>query len=216
MQDRPPVVPADLPALAQRVRGLLATAESRVVVGVTGAPGAGKSTLAAALVDAFGNDAVLCPMDGFHLSNHVLHELGRRDRKGAPDTFDAAGYAHLLGRIRDHAEDVYAPGFDRTLEEPVAASVRVAADVPIVVTEGNYLLVDDGSWARVRPLLDEVWYVEVDDDVRVERLVRRHEEFGKAPDAARRWATGSDERNAEVVRATRPRADVIVRTDVAP
>ena len=216
MPEHPPVVPADLPALAGRVRALHASAGRRVVVGITGAPGAGKSTLAAALVDVLGDGAVLCPMDGFHLSNTVLHQLGRRDRKGALDTFDGAGFAHLLARIRAHREDVYAPGFDRNLEEPVAASVRVPTDAAIVVTEGNYLLVDDGPWARIRPLLDEVWYVEVDDQVRVERLVRRHQDFGKAPDAALRWATGSDERNAHVVRATRARADVVVRTDRRP
>ena len=195
--------------LATRARDL--ARGGRAVLGLTGAPGAGKSTLAARLVETLAPHAVLVPMDGFHLADAELERLGRRGRKGAPDTFDAAGYAETLRRIRDQtSEPVYAPVFDRHLEAAVAGSVRVDPDVPLVVTEGNYLLLDDGPWRRVRPLLDEVWFVEVDDRVRVERLVRRHVAHGKPPDQARAWVLGSDEANARLVAGTRARADLVV------
>ncbi|KGM12706.1 nucleoside/nucleotide kinase family protein [Cellulomonas bogoriensis] len=188
-----------------------APAPARVVLGLAGPPGAGKSTLAARLVEAAAGRAVLVPMDGFHLAQVELERLGRTHRKGAPDTFDAAGYVALLRRLRAPGPDVvYAPEFDRALEEPVAGAIPVGPDVPLVVTEGNYLLLDDGPWAQVRPLLDECWYVDLDDVVRLDRLTARHVAFGKSPQAARRWATGPDEANARLVADTRARADVVV------
>ena len=174
-------------------------------------PGAGKSTLARQLADQLGNSAIYVPMDGFHLANHELIRLGRRDRKGAIDTFDAAGFVHLLSRL--HAADgevVYAPSFLREIEEPIAGWIPISPDIPLVITEGNYLLVPNGPWARVRALLDETWYVEVDEDLRVQRLIARHEAFGKSPSEARRWAMGSDQVNAEFIARTRGRADVVV------
>ena len=183
----------------------------RRLLGITGPPGSGKTTLAAALVAALGAHAVAVPMDGFHLAEAELLRLGRQDRKGAPDTFDAAGYAALLRRLRDPQEAlVYAPAFDRDLEEPVAGSVPVPADVPLVVTEGNYLLLEDDGWGAVRPLLDEVWYVDLDDAVRLQRLVARHVRHGRDPDAAAAWASGTDEANARRIAATRARADLLV------
>lgn len=192
----------------------LAAGGGRVLLGIAGAPGAGKSTLAAAVADAVGPAAVDVPMDGFHLAQAELERLGRADRKGAPDTFDADGFVALLRRMRDQRPGdalVYAPAFDRTLEEPVAGAIPVAADVPLVVVEGNYLLVPDGAWAGVRPLLDECWFVEVDDALRLDRLTARHAAHGKAPSAAYAWARGPDERNARLVAATRDRADAVVR-----
>ncbi|EXG79642.1 nucleoside/nucleotide kinase family protein [Cryptosporangium arvum] len=201
------MIPSDL---IDRAREL--AAGPRRVLGLTGAPGAGKSTLAAELVAALGPRAVLVPMDGFHLANAELIRLGRRDRKGAVDTFDAAGFAALLRRLRDPADElVYAPYFAREIEEPIACSLPVPADVPLVVTEGNYLLVDEGPWAAVRGLLDEVWYLEVDEDVRLERLVARHIAFGKEPAAARAWSHGTDQRNADLIASTRAHADRVVR-----
>jgi pantothenate kinase len=202
--------------LTERARRLVVPGERRIL-GITGPPGAGKSSLAAALVEALAPDAVLVAMDGFHLVNRELERLGRRDRKGAADTFDADGYVELLRRLRDPGEDpVYAPEFRREIEEPVACAVPVAREVPLVVTEGNYLLVDDGGWSGVRPLLDETWYLDPPEDVRLERLVARHVAYGKDPAAARAWALGSDQRNAELVASTRERADVVVRIAPAP
>ena len=150
-------------------------------------------------------------MDGFHLAGAELERLGRAQRKGAVDTFDAGGYVALLVRLRDASEPVvYAPEFRREIEEPIACAIAVGREVPLVVTEGNYLLVPDGEWARVRPLLDEAWYVEFDEQTRVRRLIDRHIAFGKAPDAAREWVLRSDQRNAELVETTRRRADLVV------
>jgi pantothenate kinase len=181
------------------------------VLGIAGLPGGGKSTLAEAVVERLAPLACYVPMDGFHLSNAELARLGRGDRKGAPDTFDAAGYVALLRRLRaGETETVYAPAYDRTLEEAVAAAVAVQAEVPLVVTEGNYLLLEEGAWSGVRPQLDEVWYVEADETRRLEQLLRRHISFGKTPQAAHAWVHGSDQRNAEVVARTRHRADLVV------
>jgi pantothenate kinase len=197
--------------LIERAQRLVEPGERRIL-GITGAPGSGKSTLASTLIAALAPQAVLVPMDGFHLANAQLVRLGRRDRKGAADTFDAAGYVALLRRLRDPAELlVYAPEFRRAIEEPIACAIPVPRDVPLVVTEGNYLLVDEDPWSSVRPLLDEAWFLEPDEEVRIERLVARHVEFGKPPAAARAWSLGTDQRNAELVQATRGRADLIVR-----
>jgi pantothenate kinase len=136
--------------------------------------------------------------------------LGRRDRKGAPDTFDADGYVALLARIRSAGTTVYAPTFDRRLEEPVAGSIAVPTGVPLVLTEGNYLLLPDPPWSGVREQLDAVWFVELDPEVRVERLVARHVRHGRSRAEAREWVLRSDERNAELVERTRDRADLVV------
>ena len=199
------------PALLERARRL-ADAGGRRLLGITGPPGAGKSTIAEALAQALGDTARLVGMDGFHLAEAELRRLGRRDRKGAPDTFDALGYVALLRRLRAADEEVvYAPAFDRSLEEAIAGSVAVPRDVPLVITEGNYLLVDDGPWVAVRPLLDECWYVEPPEGERIQRLVARHERFGRSPEEARERSLGSDQRNAEVIAATRGHADLVVR-----
>lgn len=208
--------PAGLAVLVERARSL-AVPGRRHLLGVTGAPGAGKSTLAHALVGALGGAAVLVPMDGFHLAQAELARLGSANRKGAPDTFDAAGFVALLHRLREtDGEVVYAPHFDRAIEEAVAGAVPVEPDVPLVVVEGNYLLHDDGVWAHVADLLDECWYVEVDDAVRLDRLTARHAAFGKQPTAARAWARGPDERNAVLIARGRHRADVVVRLPSGP
>lgn len=182
----------------------------RRIIGITGPPGAGKSTIAEALVAELGARAVLVPMDGFHLPNATLHEWGRRGRKGAPDTFDVAGYAALLTRLRTPTHAT-APVFDRVADEPVADAIVIPDTADTIVTEGNYLLLDSGGWERVRPLLDEVRYVDLDDAVRLERLIARHEAFGMSREAATAWAMGPDAENASVIAGTRDRADVFVQ-----
>ncbi len=198
--------------LIDRARAL-ATAGSRKILGIAGAPGAGKTTLAALVTAHLGGQAVQVPMDGLHLADVELTRLGRRDWKGAPDTFDGFGYLALLGRLRSPApgEVVYAPAFERTIEQPIAGSIPVDPAVPLIVTEGNYLLLDDPPWHQVRALLDETWFVEIDDEVRVDRLIRRHIEFGKTPAQAAEWVERLDEQNARLIAATRGRADLIVR-----
>ncbi|MDT0612627.1 nucleoside/nucleotide kinase family protein [Streptomyces lancefieldiae] len=194
----------------------------RAILGVAGSPGAGKSTLAQALVrelNGAGEAWVAhVPMDGFHLADAELDRLGRRDRKGAPDTFDAAGYAALLRRLREDGDGdtVYAPGFERVLEQPIAGAVPVPPTARLVVTEGNYLLLDSGAWPRVRSWLDEVWFCELDEEERIRRLVARHVEFGKSPEGAVAWVHGTDQRNAGLVAATRDRADLVVPATALP
>lgn len=185
----------------------LAERPGRRILGIAGKPGGGKSTVARAVVAALGDVARLVPMDGFHLAQSELVRLGRRDRMGAPDTFDSAGYAALLTRLRSDEPVVYAPEFRREIEEPIAGAIAVPADTPLVVTEGNYLLL----WPEVRPLLDECWYVDTDEELRVQRLIQRHIQFGKTPDYARAWVMRSDEHNAELVARTAGKADVLVR-----
>ncbi|MER5578720.1 nucleoside/nucleotide kinase family protein [Streptomyces massasporeus] len=194
----------------------------RAILGIAGSPGAGKSTLAEHLVRELngtgGPWVAHVPMDGFHLADAELERLGRRDRKGAPDTFDAAGYAALLRRLRDEPGDdiVYAPGFERVLEQPLAGVIPVPPTARLVITEGNYLLLTTGAWPRVRPLLDEVWFCEMPEPERVRRLVARHERFGKTHEEAVAWVSRSDERNADLVATTRGRADLVVPQSALP
>jgi pantothenate kinase len=205
----------DLDRLAARAVSLV-PAGGRAVVGITGPPGAGKSTLVAELVGVLarrlGPDAVAqVPMDGFHLADAQLDRLGLRDRKGAPETFDAAGYAATLRRVADDdGEPVYVPGFERTLEQPLAAALVVPPTARLVLTEGNYLLLDTGAWPLARACMAEVWYCDLDDAVRRERLVARHVQFGKPPAEAAAWVDRSDEANARLVARTRPGADLVV------
>lgn len=218
MPDREPLaVPPGLAALCDRAIGLVPPT-GRAILGVAGPPGAGKSTLAQAVVAAVRQRhpgwPVYVPMDGFHLADLQLRRLRLLDRKGAPSTFDVDGYAFLLERLRAADEAVvYAPGFDRELEQPIAATIAVGREARLIVTEGNYLLLHDDGWQRVRDAVDEVWYAALDDEVRIERLVARHVEFGKPPDQARAWVERSDEANARLVAPTRARADLVV--DVA-
>ena len=200
-----------LPApLLDRARALMASGARRLL-GLAGPPGSGKSTLAARLVAQLGPLAALVPMDGFHLAQAELERLGRADRKGAPDTFDAAGYVSLLRRLRSQAPDetVYAPVFRREIEEPVAGAIPVPPQVRLVVTEGNYLLLD-GPWAPVRGLLDQSWFVATPDAARLDWLLSRHMAFGRSREAALAWIAATDTPNARLIEATRDHADLLV------
>jgi pantothenate kinase len=183
----------------------------RKILGIVGPPGCGKSTLAAALLDFLGDEAVAVPMDGYHLANVELARLGRAGRKGAEDTFDSAGYVSLLRRLKNQQanEIVYAPEFRREIEEPIANAIPVFPETQLVITEGNYLLLDHGHWAGISDLLDEIWYVDIDHSIRRERLVKRHMHFGRSQSAAEDWVANTDEPNAVRIEATKHRADVL-------
>lgn len=201
--------PTEPPGFAELLAGarLLSEAGRRQILGITGPPGAGKSTLAQRLVTALGPArAVLVGMDGFHIADAELRRTGLRARKGAPETFDRAGYASLLGRLRREPGTVYAPAFDRSIEDSIAAAVAVPAAVPLVITEGNYLLL----WPEVRPLLDQVWYLDPPSEARRAALIARHVAFGKTQAEAETWVRASDDRNAEAIAAGRERADRVL------
>lgn len=205
-----PSVPGLRADLSQRLDALLDPGGRRVL-GIVGPPGAGKSTLAAQVAAALPGRAVVVPMDGFHLAPSELTRLGRADRKGAPDTFDAPGFVALLRRLRAADETVWVPAYHRELHHAVAAEIAVEPGVPLVVVEGNYLLLPTHGFAPVAGLLDESWFVALDDDERVRRLVARHVATGKSPAAAREWVLRSDEANARLVSATAGRADLVLR-----
>jgi pantothenate kinase len=210
-----PAVPAfDSPDVRHAVAALRVNLAggTRILLGIAGAPGAGKSTFSACLADAFGpEEALVVPMDGFHLGNAIIAGTPLRQRKGAPDTFDVGGYVSLLQRLRSRDEEVvYAPDFRRSIDEPVAASIAVPATVPLIITEGNYLLSEDPEWRKVRAQLDEVWFIDTAPELRRSRLVERHMLFGMDRQAAEAWAAGSDEANARLIAATRHRADRII------
>jgi pantothenate kinase len=187
----------------------LALQDKRTLIGIVGKPGGGKSTLSKYLLKN-SDPALVCvvPMDGFHLSNKVLKSQAKADRKGAPDTFDVQGFAELIRRIKSEATTaIYYPIFDRSIEESIAAQGVVLPKTRVVIIEGNYLLHNAGGWQEIAPLLDQSWYAYLDENVRISRLIARHISHGRDPEAAKEWAKGTDQRNAELIEATVELAD---------
>lgn len=217
------VHPKTVDDLIHRVDGLVATG-GRVLLGITGAPGAGKTTFADAFANLLrgrrpagmvGDWVARVPMDGYHLADCELTRLGRLERKGASDTFDVSGYAALLERlVSDKDEIVYAPAFEREIEQPIAGSIPVPPNARLVITEGNYLLMEDDAWPRVRACLNEVWYLDLAEEERLRRLIARHERFGKSSSEAHAWVHGTDQRNAAIISGTYERADLHVPSDI--
>ena len=216
--------PAD-PRLLDRCAALVEAAASgsdgspgrRRVLGISGAPGAGKTTLVLAVLAAAAADPRLSgrvahvPMDGYHLPNAELDRLGRRDRKGAPDTFDVEAYAATLTTARAVPRAaLWAPSFDHAVGEPDAATIEVPRHADLVLTEGNDLLLAGGGWTSVRAQLDEVWFCDLRPDQRRTRLIDRHVLAGRDADDAHAWVDRSDEANARLVENGRDEADVVV------
>ena len=216
MTDDASLTSSEVPAIPEtylvRLREML-RAGSGKIIGLVGPPGAGKSTVGLALRETFKEISQIVPMDGFHLANVELGRLGRAGRKGAPDTFDSAGYVDLLKRLRSQNADeiIYAPEFRREIEEPIAGAIPIFPETQLLITEGNYLLLDDGHWKKVPTFLDEIWYVDVDDALRIDRLASRHEQFGRSREEAVAWVNNTDEPNARLIETGKSRADLVFR-----
>jgi pantothenate kinase len=201
-----------LTSLAEVTQWLSRTPEARIV-GIVGPPGSGKSTLASELSHCIAAQHSVVPMDGFHYPQDTLRAMNRRDRMGAPDTFDAQALAELLELVKDRNGPVAFPEFDRTIEEPKPNSITVIPDDELVIVEGNYLLLDDPHWAPVGKLLDLSIYVDIPDALRHQRLIKRHVDYGKSAEDAAEWVNRVDAPNARFVEAARSRATAFYQAE---
>lgn len=187
-----------------QVNELINSTSARALIGIVGKPGAGKSTIVETIKSHFPQNVIsIVSMDGFHLSNEILEATGKRERKGAPDTFDQEGFIALLTHLKTGGEDIHFPIFHREIEASIADEGVVPKEVKIVLVEGNYLLSTEFGWAGVKDLLNSCYFLEIAEPVRLERLITRHINHGKSPEAARAWSLGSDESNAKFIDSTR-------------
>jgi pantothenate kinase len=195
--------------LFEQIQSLLNGQNPRTLIGIVGKPGAGKSTVVEEISKKFDSKTVsIIPMDGFHLSNEELISLGRRDRKGAPDTFNVEGFTLLIKSVKiDHSVDHKFPIFHREIEASIADEGMVPKESKVVVIEGNYLFSEAHGWNGIYPLLDHSWFIEIDDEIRIERLIARHVRYGKTREEAEAWSRGSDETNARFIGLTANRAE---------
>jgi pantothenate kinase len=192
--------------LQRRRRGLL---------GIAGAPGAGKSTISEWLLEHLltnhPRQVALVPMDGYHLAQSLLESRGLERRKGAPDTFDGVGYVALLRQLRSEtSREIFAPVFRREVNDAIAGAIAVPPETRLIITEGNYLLLDEAPWNEVASLLDETWFVELEQGERLRRLTARHLRFDNDAAIAEWRATGNDERNARLVAAGSQRCTLVI------
>lgn len=187
-----------------------AAGRSRFVIGIAGPPGAGKTTLAGRLQELLGAEAALLAMDGFHLDNALLAARGLSARKGAPETFDYAGFAALLQRLRTPGSEAFVPAFDRTADLSRAAAAHVPPSARFVIVEGNYLLLDQEPWSGLAGLFDWTVFLDVPKGELAHRLVQRWVEHGLSPQAARERAFSNDMANVELVSDRRREADTVI------
>ncbi|MDI2113191.1 nucleoside/nucleotide kinase family protein [Commensalibacter nepenthis] len=191
---------------------ILARRKERTILAIAGAPGSGKSTVARLLHEALKDISMIVPMDGYHLSNKELERLGRKERKGAPDTFDVWGYKALIERLKNQQKNeiIYAPEFYRTIEEPIAGSIPIFDNIPLIITEGNYLLLAQNEWKTLAPLFDERWFVTAPIAERQQRLVDRHCYFGRSVEDAKAWVEHTDEPNAQLIEQNKQNVNLTI------
>jgi pantothenate kinase len=199
--------------LFEQIQTLLDSQSTRSLIGIVGKPGAGKSTVVEQIEKRYQpNEVSIIPMDGFHLSNEELISLGRRERKGAPDTFDVEGFTLLIKSVKiDHSVDHKFPIFHREIEASIADEGMVPKESKVVVIEGNYLFSEAHNWDAIYPLLDHTWFIEIDDEIRIQRLIARHVRYGKTHEEAEAWSRGSDETNARFIGLTAYRAENLIK-----